>query len=542
MIAKLAFRTTLLVFCSCSCSVAVRGTPASAQSDASLPQRIQNIMARPEFAHSRFGIEFIAEDTGDVLYQLNPQELFVPGSTTKLLSEGTALELLGPDYRFHTRIYRTGPIQKNGVLKGDLVLVASGDPDLSNRIQPDGTLAFENEDHSYGGPDSHGLPGDPLLVIHEFAQQIAAKGIKRVEGRLLVDNTLFPEGERELGTGVAISPIVVNDNLIDVVVSPGASEDAPVQWKIAPQTSYVTFVNHAKTGKAGSKTTLGYDEERLNPDGSRRVTLTGSMALDAKPTMASYAVPEPSRYAATLLMEALREQGVRCTLAAPADSIDFKALAANDTADKLVAEHVSPPFREEVKVTLKVSQNLHASTTPYLLGALVAHKDTQIKQAGFDQERAFLTKAGLDLTGAAQSDGAGGDAFFSPDFMVHYLRYMSTQKDFDLFYRSLTILGKDGTLAKIQVASPAAGHVHAKTGTFSVYDALNKRLTVTGKGLAGYMDTASGQHLILALYVNMVSVSLDDPDATQKIAGEALGAIAAAAYDAPLTAAPTPAQ
>ena len=57
---------------------------------------------------------------------------------------------------------------------------------------------------------------------------------------------------------------------------------------------------------------------------------------------------------------------------------------------------------------------------------------------------------------------------------------------------------------------------------------------VTGKGLAGYMDTASGEHLILALYVNMVSVPLDDPDATQKIAGEALGEIAAAAYDAPL--------
>jgi PBP4 family serine-type D-alanyl-D-alanine carboxypeptidase len=533
MNAKLAFRTILSV--GFSATVAFCPAPAHAQSDASLQLRIQNIMARPEFAHARFGIEFITADTGNVLYQLNPQELFVPGSTTKLLTEGTALNLLGPDYRFHTAIYRTGPIQKNGVLKGDLVLVASGDPDLSNRIRPDGTLAFENEDHSYGGPDSQGLPGDPLLVIHEFAQQVAAKGIKRVEGRLLVDNTLFPEGERELGTGVAISPVVVNDSLIDVVVSPGATEDAPVQWKIAPKTSYVTFVNHAKTGKPGSKTTLDYEEERLNPDGSRTVTLTGSMALDAKPTMASYAVPEPSRYAATLLMEALREQGVRCDLAAPAESIDFKVLAANYTPDKLVAEHVSPPFREEVKITLKVSQNLHASTTPYLLGALVAHKDTQVKQAGFDQERAFLTKAGLDLTGAAQSDGAGGDAFFSPDFMVHYLRYMSTQKDFDLFYRSLPILGKDGTLAKIQVASPAAGHVHAKTGTFSVYDALNKRLTVTGKGLAGYMDTASGQHLILALYVNMVSVSLDDPDATQKIAGEALGAIAAAAYDAPLT-------
>jgi D-alanyl-D-alanine carboxypeptidase/D-alanyl-D-alanine-endopeptidase (penicillin-binding protein 4) len=533
MNAKLAFRMIpLMVF---SAALATHSGAASAQSDRSLQQRIQKIMARPEFAHARFGIEFIRADTGDVIYKLNEQELFVPGSTTKLLTEGTALELLGPDYRFHTKIYRTGPVDKSGTLKGDLVLVASGDLDLSNRIQPDGTLAFENEDHSYGGPDSHGLPGDPLLVIHEFAKQIAVRGIKRVQGRILVDATLFPEGERELGTGVVESPIVVNDNVVDVVVSPGATENTPVQWKISPQTSYVTFVNHAKTGKAGSKNTLDYEEEKLNPDGSRSVTLTGSLALDAKPSMASYAVPEPSRFAATLLMEALRDLGIPCALAAPAQTIDFKALAPRYTADNLVAEHVSPPFREEVKVTLKVSQNLHASSMPFLMGALVARKDTDIKQAGFDQEHAFLTKAGLDLSGAAQSDGAGGNAFFSPDFMVHYLRFMSTQKDYDLFYRSLPVLGKDGTLFKIQTASPAAGHVHAKTGTFTLYDALNKRLTVTGKGLAGYMDTARSQQLILALYVNMVSVSADDPDATQNIAGEALGEIAAAAYDAPLT-------
>src|SRR5258706_14024869 len=76
--------------------------------------------------------------------------------------------------------------------------------------------------------------------------------------------------------------------------------------------------------------------------------------------------------------------------------------------------------------------------------------------------------------------------------------------------------------------------MHAKTGTYGSYDAPNKKLMITGKGLAGYMDTADGKHLILALYVNMVSVSRDDPDAAQKIAGEALGEIAAAAYDGPL--------
>ena len=515
--------------------VAYCGGAAFAQSSATLEQRLKKIMDRPEFAHSRFGIKFISAETGDVVYELNSPQLFVPGSTTKLLSAGTALELLGADYRFHTKIYRTGPIEKDGTLQGDLVLVASGDLNLSNRIQRDGTLVFENEDHSYGGPDSKGLPGDPLQVVREFARQVAATGIKRVKGKVLVDASLFPEGVRELGTGVVISPIVVNDNVVDVVASPGPIEGSPVQLKIAPQTGYVTITNQATTGKAGSKTSLEYENEKLNPDGTRSATLTGSLAVGDKPTMASYPVPEPSRFAATVLMEALKEQGITSTLPAPAEQIDFKTLAANYTSEKMVAEHVSPPLKEEVKVTLKVSQNLHASSMPFLLGALLAHKDKQIDQAGFDLENEFLIKAGLDLAGAAQSDGAGGNAFFSPDFMTRYLLYMSKQKDYGDFYRALPILGRDGTLVKIQVNSPAAGHVHAKTGTYGLYDALNKKLMVTGKGLAGYMDTASGQHLILALYINMVSVSMDDPEATQKIAGEALGEIASAAYDAPLT-------
>ncbi len=233
-------------------------------------------------------------------------------------------------------------------------------------------------------------------------------------------------------------------------------------------------------------------------------------------------------------MEALAEKGVRCTIAPAGDKTNFKLLAVNYKPENVVTEHVSPPLKEEVKITLKVSQNLHASMTPFVLGALIAHKDTRIDQAGFDLENEFLTKGGLDLRGAAQSDGAGGNAYFSPDFMVHYLLYMSKQKDFADFHRALPILGKDGTLFKIQVNSPAAGHVHAKTGTFGVYDALNKNLMVTGKGLAGYMDTVGGQHLVLALYANMVAIPLDDPDATQNIVGEALGEIAAAAYDAPL--------
>ena len=506
----------------------------SAQSDPTLADRIQRVMRRPEFVHSSFGIEFFSLDAGQSVYSLDAEKLFIAGSTTKLITEGTALKLLGGDFRFHTRLYRTGVIKKNGVLDGDVVLVASGDPNLSGRIGPDDTLTFDEEDHSYGGAGTKGVGTDPLLVVHELAQQIVAKGLRRIKGRVLVDATLFPEGSRELGTRVVISPIVINDNVIDVIACPGGSEDKPVQLRISPSTSYVRFINEARTGKPSSQSEISYTGEKVNPDGTRVVTVTGSQPLTETCGVVPYAIPEPSRFAAVVLAEALRDRGVDVKIPLNNSDPDFRVLTGSYRPENVIAEHVSPPLSEEVKVTLKVSQNLHASMTPFLLGALVAHKTKAIDQAGFDLERDFLKTAGLDLTGASQGDGAGGDAHFTPDFMVRYLTVMSKENTFATFHHALPILGRDGTLSKIQVKSPAAGHVYAKTGTYITADLLNKNLMVTGKGLAGYMETASGQHLAFAIYVNMVAVPKDDPDAVRKFVGEALGEIAAAAYDAPL--------
>jgi len=506
-----------------------------AQTKANFNDRVRALMSRPEFVHTTFGVEVYSLDRKQILYQFNPDKLMVPGSTTKLLTEGTILTLLGGDYRFHTPIYRAGALKKDGTLDGNLIVVASGDPNLSGRIQADGTLAYEHMDHSYGGPDSKGI-GDPLLVVQQLAQQIADKGIKRVTGSVLIDISLFPEGERELGTNVVISPIVVNDNLVDVVVSAGEKEGAPVNAQIAPKTAYVQIINQATTGKADSTSSLNFIQETRKTDGSRTVTLTGTFPLGKPPEMASYAVPEPSRYAAVLLTEALRAKGIKIADPPATAVTDFKTLGTNYKPENLLAEHVSPPLKEDVKITLKLSQNLHASMGPFLVGALVGHKDKEIDQAGFDLEREWLQKAKLDLTAAAQSDGAGGNAAFTPDFMVHYLTFMSEQNNFEDFHRGLPILGRDGTLFNIQVNSPAAGHVQAKTGTYDVYNALNKDLLVTGKGLAGYLQTATGEHLAFAAYLNMVSAPLSDPEAVQKIAGEALGEIAAAAYDSQLPA------
>jgi D-alanyl-D-alanine carboxypeptidase/D-alanyl-D-alanine-endopeptidase (penicillin-binding protein 4) len=511
------------------------GTAETRAAD-TLAARIEKIMARPEFARANFGIEFYAPDTGQVVYALNAAKLFVPASTTKTLTEGTLLATLGADYRFHTRVYRSGPIDAKGRLAGDLVLVAAGDPNLSNRIQADGTLGFVDEDHSYGGP---ALPGDPLAVLHALARAVAAAGVRRVDGRVLVDATLFPEGAREGGTGVVMSPIMVNDNVIDLVVTPGVRVGDPVAVLTSPATAYVQFVNRITTVAAGGKLDVDDPDSVTNPDGSETVTLTGTVPLGAEPATFAVPVASPTRFAATTFRESLRQAGIEVA-ETPRAAVppDIKALAPSYLPANVVAEHVSPPLAEEVKVTLKVSQNLHAGVGPYLTGALGAHDSTKPLDAGFAVERRFLTAAHLDLSGASQGDGAGGDwaDLFAPEFMVSYLAYWTHRPDFDVFFRALPVLGRDGTLAAIQKDSPGAGHVHAKTGTYDTLDRLGGNLMLEGKGLAGYVDTQSGRRLVFAAYVNHVHLPLE-PNAVQEVAGQALGAIAAAAYDAELPAA-----
>ena len=492
-----------------------------------LDQRIKRIIDRPEFAHAIWGIQFTSLDSNRTIYALNETKLFTPGSTTKLVTEGTALGVLGADHRFTTRVYRTGPVRA-GVLQGDLVLLASGDPNLSGRLEPDGTLAFQNVDHSYDAdPNTRAVPGDPMAVLKNLARQVREAGITRVRGSVIVDASLFPEGERELGTGVVISPVVVNDNLVDLTIGPGADGGAAATMAVSPTTSYVRFINKVVTAPAGTRPSIRWSSDSLRPDGSRVVVASGVFPRGTAPILYSYAVPQPSRYAEVTFAEALRGAGVAAQPRPYATKPAFVRLRSSYGPANTVAEHKSAALGEEIRVTLKVSQNLHASTMPFLLGALKGRDSTA---TGFDVEREFLSGLGLDLSGAQQADGAGGDAHYTPAFMVGYLAAMAKRPDIATFMRALPILGRDGTLWDIQPEAAAAGHVFAKTGTFAVDDPLNRRLLVTGKGLAGYMTTAQGERLAFAIYANNVSVSTA-PDEVKRVIGQALGEIAATAYE-----------
>ena len=150
-----------------------------------------------------------------------------------MFSTATALDALGADHRFRTPIYYRGTLS-DGVLAGDLILVASGDPCLGGRTNDQGEIAFEDSDHTYANwmPDSTLTPQDPLAGINDLARQIAALGIKRVRGDVLIDDRLFEQSEGSGSGPSRVTPIMVNDNVLDFTFEPTEpGQPAKVSWR-----------------------------------------------------------------------------------------------------------------------------------------------------------------------------------------------------------------------------------------------------------------------------------------------------------------------
>jgi PBP4 family serine-type D-alanyl-D-alanine carboxypeptidase len=490
---------------------------------ASFEAVMAGIIANPRTAHSLYALEVYDLDARRPLYRRNAETLATAASTTKLVTEGTTLALLGPDFRWTTPVYRSGPVDTAGTLHGNVVLVGTGDPNLSQRMQPDGQLTFENEDHTYGGT---AVPGDPLAVLRDLAQQIRSSGIQQIAGRVIVDTSLFP-GSTEGGTGLTVSPMIVNDNAIDVTITPGAHPGDPVSVAVSPQTPYVRFVNNATTAAAGSAASIDVGNDVVDASGFHRVSITGAQPVGHS-ALYPYPISDPAFFASVAFTQALGDAGVRVMeVPHPGDAPPPDSTTVSSAAN-LIAKHVSAPLSEDVYVTLKVSQNLHAHLMPYMWGVYGAHAHDAIVTTGFAAGAAALTRAGADLNGAVMQDGEGAAAFFTPEFMVRYLAWAHEQSWFPVLFRGLPIMGVDGTLAKIQTTSPARGQVFAKTGTDGSANALRADQLLS-KGLAGYMTTSHGRHIAFAFYLDHIEGPASED--TASVAGEILGSLATATFE-----------
>jgi D-alanyl-D-alanine carboxypeptidase/D-alanyl-D-alanine-endopeptidase (penicillin-binding protein 4) len=473
--------------------------PALAASD--LSARIAAVIDGPDYRQARWGLLLVDADSDEVIFERDPDRLFLPASTTKLYSCSTALSALGPEHRFNTPVYRRGNV-KEGRLDGDLILVASGDLTFGGRNDSKGHMAFKDHDHTYANffPDTELTDTDPLHGLNDLAKQVADAGIRHVAGDVLIDDRLFDKGYGSGSGPDLLTPIIVNDNVVDLQISPGTHAGALARVAMRPRTRFVHIDAQVETVAEGKASTV--EVKALGP---HDVSVRGHIAQNAKPLVRIFPVADPAAFARALFIEALQRHGVIV-----ASSI-YQQSRAGDLPDptaysklQRVALHTSLPFSEVIKVTLKVSHNLYASTFPLL----VAAKDGKRTLAdGLRIQQAFLKQLGVDAQTISFAGGAGGanaDAT-TPRATVRLLQALSKREDFPVIFAGLPVLGVDGTLVDVLGSnSPAKGKAHAKTGTLVWQDLMNDRLLVRSKALAGTMTTAHGRRLIFAMFVNDV--------------------------------------
>ncbi|ODU23895.1 MAG: D-alanyl-D-alanine carboxypeptidase/D-alanyl-D-alanine-endopeptidase [Pseudonocardia sp. SCN 73-27] len=460
------------------------GTPAP------LPPAGDAVTKGPKYAISRWLAHTSDLKTGEELFALNAGDLTLAASTTKLWSTAAALDTFGPDFRFETPVYRHG---------ADLVLVAVGDLTMGGRDTPQGTIDFRPLDHAEANdiPGASLTPEDPLAGLDDLAKQVKAAGISQVTGDVVIDARMFDQATKDT---YVLSPIMINDNLVDLTITPGAA-GAAATLVSRPVTAAFTINSTVTTSAADQPAAVTVTE-----DGTT-ITVSGTVPAGA-PILRTAEVKDPQSFARTLFIEALARAGVAVS-AAPTGANPVATLPAvgSYAPGDRVALHRSLPFSENIKLVNKVSMNRQADTLVVLIGA---KNGKRTLDESMPLLAPFIRKAGIDPTTMSLADGRGNDYsdLFSPRTVATLLRYMATRPDFPVYKASMPIFGVDGTESTtVPADSPAAGKVQAKSGTTVAGDAMNGRGVIMVRGNAGYMTSKSGRECVVAAYVNHVPIA-----------------------------------
>ncbi len=451
---------------------------AAKRAAAKFAERAQGLLGAGAASKGEWGLLIVDAASGDILYEQNADKYFVPASNMKLFTTALALAKLGPDYRYHTTLETPGTVSADGRLNGDLVLVGRGDPNLSNRKFP---YQLKEE-----------FDGPPEKVLAELADGLVAKGVKEISGDVIGDDSYFPRERYPSGWeiddmvweyGAAISAIVVDDNTVMLTLTPGEGAGNPVQAMVIPGTPDFTVRNELVTSAADVKSDLTLRRE----PGANLVVVQGSLPAKGAPRKLILAIEEPAQHAAVTLKRLLEERGVK---------IEGTARARHDPAELagdpvVLAEHDSVPLSEAVKLINKISQNLH---TEMLLRTVARQNGWWATPEDLAKVPAdFYATAGIAPEDVVQSDASGLSRhdLATPRAIVTLLAYAQKQPWFGPYYDSLPVAGVDGTLEDRMKNTPAAGRIHAKTGSVEHV-----------RTLSGFAETTGGRRLIFSFLSN----------------------------------------
>jgi D-alanyl-D-alanine carboxypeptidase/D-alanyl-D-alanine-endopeptidase (penicillin-binding protein 4) len=461
-----------------ACCGAKKQSAASKKATARFAARAEALLETTPTNKGEWGLLIADAESGETLYEQNADKYFVPASNMKLFTSALAMAKLGPDYRFHTTLETRGTISTGGVLNSDVMLVGRGDPNLSNRKFP-----YELKEE---------FDGPPEKALVELADALVSKGVKEISGDVIGDDSYFPRERYPNGWeiddmvweyGAAISAIVVDDNTVALTLTPGEQAGNPVQAAVTPATLDFMVENDVTTSAADAKSDLTLTRD----PGSNLVVVKGSLPARSAPRRLVLAIEEPAQHAAATLKRLLEERGVK--IAGVARAQHDHAEPGDDPV--VLAEHVSVPLGDALKLINKISQNLH---TEMLLRTVARQSGTWATPDDLMKVPAdFYATAGIAPGDVIQTDASGLSRhdLVTPRAIVTLLNFALKQSWFGPYYASLPVAGLDGTLEDRMKNTPAAGRIHAKTGSVEHV-----------RTLSGFAETPGGRRLIFSFLSN----------------------------------------
>jgi D-alanyl-D-alanine carboxypeptidase/D-alanyl-D-alanine-endopeptidase (penicillin-binding protein 4) len=494
----------------------------------SLAGQIADLLNDPAVSRDHWGI-MVTNLDGGLIYGLNQAQLFQPASNAKLYTTAAAMALLGPNQRF-TTLLEYGSLIQNSAVNGDLTIIGTGDADFSDRELP-----YRSPSQQQTQPAPITSAALPLRYLADFADQIAKTGVKHIAGDIIGDDTLFPWepypedwsiDDAVWGYGAPVSALSVSDNQVLVTVHPGkTSDEVPtVEWPDGIPAYYHLDTTGLVTGPPKSPSNVEFDRAT----GSKLLHIYGSIAAGSEPDAEQIAIADPAEFAAIALKQLLEARGIKVDGVARArhrlpvqpagflteshEQIPNLPVAISPEASSrltgraicadtcsVVLQHTSPPLSEDIVLTNKVSQNLHAELLLHHLAMMYGERNRDggrfdgSTAGGVRVVRQFLVNAGLDKDDFVFYDGSGlsNHDLVTPRATAKLLQFATTQPWFADWKASLPVGGEDGTLGGRFAKPPLKDHLFAKTGTLG-----------EARALSGYLDAASGRTVIFSIMVD----------------------------------------
>jgi D-alanyl-D-alanine carboxypeptidase/D-alanyl-D-alanine-endopeptidase (penicillin-binding protein 4) len=448
-----------------------------------------DIFNDPSISNAFWGVCIQSLETGQYYYRLNDSKSFVPASNFKLFTAAEALSTLGPDFRYTTQLVTNGYVSEH-TLYGDLVVRGAGDPTLG---------AFNLDRDTI-----------PTAVFSAWADSLKGQGITRIEGDIVGDDSYFTEDIYPTGWAIEDIPyyyamqssaLSFAENQVSISVMPGTSSGSGIRYELAPATSYVSVESSARTKadslfhrlSTGRDTLIAIGSSSIDvtrDPGSNTISISGKIPRSSPVDNEQISVENPTLYAVTVLEEVLEAHGIKVS-GHPQRALDAKKKISYLKA-KFLAQYVSPPLSEIVRLMNKQSDNFYAEQL-FRTVAKEASGEGSWKR-GIEAMRTWMGSVGIAPDRVTIADGSGLSRMdlVSPLQIVTLLRGMYQRKNlFDVLYTSLPIMGRDGTLAKRLKDTRAEGNVHAKTGF------------LTGvRSISGYLTTRDNELLAFSIIGN----------------------------------------